>query len=60
MVESNPKFPVMIEHARRAVKMMQQESPGQLEEVWHDESEESTIYRVRELKSAKGTPLSLR
>jgi hypothetical protein len=60
MVESNPKFPVMIEHARRAVKMMQQESPGQLEEVWRDESEEATIYRVREVKSVKGTALSLR
>jgi hypothetical protein len=60
MVESNPKFPVMIDHARRAVKMMQQESPGRLEEVWRDESEEATIYRVREVESVKGTPLSLR
>ena len=60
MVESNPKFPVMIEHARRAVKMMQQDSPGQLEEVWRDESEEATIYRVREAKSGESTPLSPR
>jgi hypothetical protein len=60
MVESNPKFPVMLEHARRAVNMMKQESPGQLEEVWRDASEEATIYKVREVKSAKGTPLSLR
>jgi hypothetical protein len=60
MVESNPKFPVMLEHARRAVNMMKQDSPGQLEEVWRDASEEATIYKVREVKSAKGTPLSLR
>ena len=60
MVESNPKFPVMIEHARKAVKMMQQDSPGQLEEVWRDESEEATIYRVREAKSGESTPLSPR
>jgi len=60
MVESNPKFPVMIEHARKAVKMMQQDSPGQLEEVWRDESEEATIYRVREAKTGESTPLSLR
>jgi hypothetical protein len=60
MVESNPKFPVMLEHARSALKMMQKESPGQLEEVWRDASEEATIYRVREVKRLKGTPLSLR
>jgi hypothetical protein len=60
MVESNPKFPVMLEHARKAVNMLQQESPGQLEEVWRDESEEATIYRVREVKIVKDTPMILR
>jgi hypothetical protein len=60
MVESNPKFPVMLEHVRKAVNMLQQESPGQLEEVWRDESEEATIYRVREVKIVKETPMILR
>jgi 4-amino-4-deoxy-L-arabinose transferase-like glycosyltransferase len=46
--------------AREAVGKLQQDSPGQLEEVWHDDSEGTTIYRVREVKSVKGTPLSLR
>jgi hypothetical protein len=60
MVEPIPRAGFIIELAREAVRKLQQESPGQLEEVWHDGSEEATIYRVREVKSAKGTPLSLR
>jgi len=46
--------------AREAVGELQQDSPGQLEEVWHDDSEEATIYLVREVKSVEGTPLSFR
>jgi hypothetical protein len=46
--------------AREAVGKLQRDSPGQLEEVWHDDLEGATIYRVRDVKSAKGTPLSLR
>ena len=46
--------------AREALENLQRDSPGQLEEVWYNESEEATIYRVRDVMSAKGTPLSLR
>jgi 4-amino-4-deoxy-L-arabinose transferase-like glycosyltransferase len=60
MVDPVPRAGFVIELAREVVGKIQQESPGQLEEVWHDDSEEATIYRVREVKSAKGTPLSLR
>jgi hypothetical protein len=60
MVELVPDLKFVIDLAREAVGKLQQESPGQLEEVWHDDSEEATIYRVREVKSLKGTPLSLR
>ena len=60
MVEPIPHAGFVVELAREAVGKLQQESPGQLEEVWHDDSEETTIYRVREVKSVKGTPLSLR
>jgi len=60
LVEPIPRAGFVIELARDAVVKIQQESPGQLEEVWHDDSEDATIYRVREVKSAKGTPLSLR
>jgi hypothetical protein len=45
---------------REAMEKMKHDSPGQLEVAWHDDSEKTTIYRVREVKSAKGTPLSLR
>jgi hypothetical protein len=60
MVDSIPYNGIMTDLAREAVEKMQQDSPGQLEEVWHDESEKATIYRVREVKTVKGTPLSLR
>jgi len=60
MVEPIPHAGFVIELAREVVGKLQQESPGQLEEVWHDDSEEATIYRVKEVRSAKGTPLSLR
>jgi len=60
MVEPNPRARSEINLAREAIGMLQRESPGQLEKVWHDDSEDATIYRVREVRSAKGTPLSLR
>ena len=60
MLESIPRNEILADLAREAVGKLQQDSPGQLEEVWHDESEEATIYRVKEVRSAKGTPLSLR
>jgi len=60
MVESVPSNKDLADRAREAVGKLQQDSPGQLEEVWHDDSEEATIYRVGEVKSLKGTPLSLR
>ena len=60
MVEPIPLAGSVIDLARESVGKLQRESPGQLEEVWHDDSEEATIYRVREVKSVKGTPLSLR
>ena len=60
MVEPIPRAGSVIDLAREAVGKLQRESPGQLEEVWHDDLEEATIYRVREVKSVKGTPLSLR
>jgi len=60
MLESIPRNEILADLAREAVGKLQQESPGQLEEVWRDDSEEATIYRVREVKSVKGTPLSLR
>jgi hypothetical protein len=60
MVDSIPYNGIMTNLAREAVEKMQEDSPGQLEEVWRDDSEEATIYRVREVKSVKGTPLSLR
>jgi hypothetical protein len=60
MLESVPRLRAVVGLARETVGKLQRDSPGQLEEVWHDESEEATIYRVREVRSAKGTPLSLR
>jgi len=60
MLELVPGNEFMADPAREAVGKLQQDSPGQLEEVWHDDAEKATIYRVREVKSAKGTPLSLR
>jgi hypothetical protein len=60
MVEPYPRGRFMIDHLREAVGKLQEEIPGLLEEVWHDESEDVTIYRVREVRSAKGTSLSLR
>ncbi len=60
MVEAVPRMRIVIDLVHEAVKKLQKDSPGQLEEVWHDNFEEATIYRVREVKSAKGTPLSLR
>ena len=60
MVEPVPHVGFVIELAREVVGKLQQKSPGQLEEVWHDDLEEATIYRVKEVKSVKGTPLSLR
>jgi hypothetical protein len=50
MVEPVPRVRHVIELAREAVKKVQQENPGRLEEVWHDASEEATIYRIRETK----------
>jgi len=60
MVEPYPPGEWVSNLAHEAVGKLQQDSPGQLEEVWHDDSEKATIFRVREVKSAKGTPLSLR
>jgi hypothetical protein len=60
MVDSIPYNGIMTDLAREAVTNLQQKSPGQLEEVWRDDSEKTTIYRVREVKTVKGTPLSLR
>jgi len=60
MVEPVPRVKYVIDLAYEALKQLQKDSPGQLEEVWRNESEEATIYKVREVKSAKGTPLSLR
>jgi len=60
MLESVPQMKSAVDIAREDLRILQRDSPGQLEEVWHDDSEEATIYRVREVKSAKGTPLSLR
>ncbi len=60
MVEPYPPGEFLSDLAREAVGKLQLDSPGQLEEVWHDDSEEATIYRVREVKSVKGTSLSLR
>jgi hypothetical protein len=60
MVEPYPPGGWLSDLAREAIDKLQQDSPGQLAEVWHDDSEKATIYRVREVKSAKGTPLSLR
>jgi hypothetical protein len=60
MVEPIPRAGSVIDRARKALGKLQRESPGQLEKVWHDDSEEATIYRVREVRSVKGTPLSLR
>jgi hypothetical protein len=60
MLESIPQMKTAVDIARDDLRKLQRDSPGQLEEVWHDDSEEATIYRVREVKSAKGTPLSLR
>jgi hypothetical protein len=60
MVEPYPPGEWLSDLAREAVDKLQQDSPGQLEEVWHGDSEEATIYRVREVKSVKGTSLSLR
>jgi hypothetical protein len=60
MLESVPRNEMAVNLAREAFSKLQQESPGQLEQVWHDDLEGATIYRVREVKSAKGTPLSLR
>jgi hypothetical protein len=60
MVDSIPYNGIMTDLAREVVEKMQQDIPGQLEEVWRDDLEETTIYRVREVKNVKGTPLSLR
>lgn len=60
MLESVPRMREIADSAREAVRKLQRDSPGQLEEVWNDESEKATIFRVREVKSAKGTPLGLR
>jgi hypothetical protein len=60
MVEPYPPGEWLSDLALEAINKLQQDSPGQLEEVWHDYSEEATIYRVREVKSVKGTSLSLR
>jgi hypothetical protein len=60
MLESASRNKNAADLAREGVGKLQQESPGQLEQVWHDDFEGATIYRVREVKSAKGTPLSLR
>ena len=60
MVEPVPRVKYVIDLAYEALKQLQKDSPGQLEEVWRNESEEATIFKVREVKSAKGTPLSLR
>jgi len=60
MVDSIPYNGAMTDLAREAVDKLQRDSPGQLEEVWHDDTEKATIYRVMEVKSSKGTPLSLR
>jgi hypothetical protein len=60
MLESVPHMKTGVDIAREELRKIQLGSPGQLEEVWHDDSEEATIYRVREVKSAQGTPLSLR
>jgi hypothetical protein len=60
MVDYAPRTGNLTDLARAAVEKLQRDSPGQLEEVWHDDSEEATIYRVKEVKSMKGTPLSLR
>jgi hypothetical protein len=45
----------LADDARELVEKMRRNSPGQLEEVWRDDSEGATIYKVREVKSAKGT-----
>jgi hypothetical protein len=60
MLESVPHMKTEVDFAREELRKLQLDSPGQLEEVWHDESEGATIYRVKEVKSVKGTPLSLR
>jgi 4-amino-4-deoxy-L-arabinose transferase-like glycosyltransferase len=60
MLEPVSRNEILADLSREAVRKLQQESPGQLEEVWHDDSEGATIYRVKEVRSAKGTPLSLR
>jgi hypothetical protein len=60
MVDSIPFNSIMSDIAREAVADLQQKIPGQLEEVWRNDSEKATIYRVREVKSVKGTPLSFR
>jgi hypothetical protein len=60
MVESVQGNEILAELAREAIGKLQKDGSGQLEEVWHDDSEGTTIYQVREVKSAKGTPLSLR
>jgi hypothetical protein len=60
MVEAVPRLKILAVLTREDVGKLRKDSPGQLEEVWHDDSEEATIYRVREVKRVKGTPLSLR
>jgi hypothetical protein len=60
MLESVPRMRTVVDFAREDIGKLQHDSPGQLEEVWHDDAEEATIYRVREVSSVKGPPLSLR
>jgi len=60
MLESVPSNEPLADFAREAVEMMQRDSPGQLEEVWRDDSEGATIYRVGEVKRVEGTPPGLR
>ena len=60
MVEPYPPGEWLSNLAHEAVGKLQQDSPGYFEEDWHDDSEKATIFLVREAKSAKGTPLSLR
>ena len=60
MLEPVSRNEIQADLSREAVRKLKQESPGQLEEVGHDDSEKTTIYRVRVEKTVKGTPFSLR
>ena len=59
IVEPYPPWEFLSDLAREAVGKLQHDCPGQIEEVWRDDSEQATVYRVRQVKSVKGTPLSL-